>query len=272
MSAMNETHEVELLRRAWEALARSHLTLFKDMLAPDAKWYGVEDGQLCADRNAILDVIGRNLPGRLRGSIEEMIQDGPRVIVAFRPEQAAQVNRPLDEGIAYVVVTIRNGKIIEMKGCADRAAALAYSRGEGRNTGPLADCPPAPKFSVSPAEQRVTRLVPFVHVDDVERSIAFYQHLGFTVESLYEYQKRPVWAALQSEGAELMVTLDGDSVDPAGQGVLFYLYSHDLAALRDQLLAAGIEAGHIEDGTPGPSQEMRLTDPDGYVLMVAQTE
>jgi len=69
-----------------------------------------------------------------------------------------------------------------------------------------------------------------------------------------------------------MVSTDGDPIDPAGQGVLFYLYSSDLAAQREQLLGAGIDAGEIEDGTPGPHQQMQLTDPDGYVLMVAQTE
>jgi catechol 2,3-dioxygenase-like lactoylglutathione lyase family enzyme len=121
-----------------------------------------------------------------------------------------------------------------------------------------------------PPEHRVNRLIPFVHVEDVERSIAFYQHLGFTVQSIYKYRDRVVWAALESEGAELMVTTDGDPIDPAGQGVLFYLYSNDLAALRAQLLAAGIQAGEIEDGTPGPRQELRLTDPDDYVLMIAQ--
>lgn len=124
----------------------------------------------------------------------------------------------------------------------------------------------------APPEHRVTRMVPFVHVDDVERSIAFYQQLGFTVTSVYRYRERPVWAALESEGAELMVTLDGDPIDPAGQGVLFYLYAHNLAALRAQLIASGIDAGEIEDGAPGPSQEMSVTDPDGYRLMVAQIE
>ncbi len=270
MNAMNETHEVELLHRAWEAMAQGDLTVLENTLAPDAKWHGVEDGQFCASRNAILDVIGGNLPGRLQGTIEETIQDGPRVIVAFRPAQPAQVDRPLDEGIAYMVVTIRDGKITEMKGCTDRAAALAHGQSDGQPVSSVADGPRAPDLATSPTEHRVNRLVPFVHVGDVERSIAFYQHLGFTVESVYKYQERPVWAALQSEGAELMVTLDGDPIDPASQGVLFYLYSHDFAALRDQLLAAGIEAGRIEDGTPGPSQEIRLTDPDGYVLMVAQ--
>ncbi|HEY1687813.1 MAG TPA: nuclear transport factor 2 family protein [Solirubrobacteraceae bacterium] len=269
---MNETHEVGLLQRVWEAMAQGDLTLLEHMLAPDAEWHGVEDGQLCGNRNEILDVIARNLPGRLQGRIEETIQNGPRVIVAFRPERSAQVGRPLDGGIAYVVVTIREGKIIEMKGCADRAAAIAYSQNGERPASPTLDGPRAPDPATLPSEHRVNRLVPFVRVDDVGRSIAFYEHLGFTVESVYRYRERPVWAALESEGAELMVTLDGDPIDPAGQGVLFYLYARDLAALRVQLLAAGIEVGEIEDGSPGPSEEMRLADPDGYVLMVAQTE
>src|SRR5262249_16363262 len=126
---------------------------------------------------------------------------------------------------------------------------------------PHTDGPRAPDSMPAPPEHRVAGLIPFVHVEDVERSIAFYQHLGFTVTSIYKYRDCPVWAALQSGGAELMVTRDGDPIDPDGQGILFYLYSPDLAALRTQLLASGVEAGEIEDGTPGPRQEMKAIDP-----------
>ena len=132
--------------------------------------------------------------------------------------------------------------------------------------------PPDPD-SVPPAPaQRINGLIPFVHVEDVARSIAFYHQLGLTLASVYKYRGTPIWASLVSGPAELMVTTDGDPVDPAGQGVLFYLYSDDLPALREQLLAAGIAAGEIEDGTPGPKKQMQLTDPDGYVLMIAQND
>jgi hypothetical protein len=137
---------------------------------------------------------------------------------------------------------------------------------------PLIEGPGPPESVPSPPKQRVSGLVPFVHVEDVERSIAFYYHLGFIVASVYKYRGTSVWADLRSEEAELMVSTDGDSIDPADQGVLFYLYSDDLAALREQLIVDGIHVGEIVDGTPGPRQEMRLTDPDGYVLMVAQLE
>lgn len=136
---------------------------------------------------------------------------------------------------------------------------------------PILDGPRPPDSVPAPPEQRVTGLIPFVHVRDVARSIAFYHHLGFTVTSIYKYRGSPAWAELRSGDALLMVTT-GEPIDQAGQGVRFYLYSTDLAALRRQLLAAGIEAGEITDGAPGPREEMRLSDPDGYTLMVAQIE
>jgi ketosteroid isomerase-like protein len=125
---MGESPEIELVRRVWDALIQGGTEVLGDVFAPDARWYGVEDGQLCDGRKAIVDVMSRNLAGRLRGRIEETIQDGSRVLVAFRPEQPAQLDRPVDEGIAYMVVTIRDGQIVEMKGCADRSAAVSYAQ------------------------------------------------------------------------------------------------------------------------------------------------
>ena len=128
---MDDSPEIELVRRAWDALAQDGPEVLGEVLAPDAQWYGVEDGQLCEGRKAIIDVMSRNVAGRLRGTVEEIIQDGSRVIVAFRPEQPAQLDRSVDEGIAYMVVTVRDGHIVEMKGCADRSAAVSYTRSGG---------------------------------------------------------------------------------------------------------------------------------------------
>jgi hypothetical protein len=81
------------------------------------------------------------------------------------------------------------------------------------------------------------------------------------------------WCFLESpEGAQLMLARAFPPVDREGQGVLFYLYTHDLQALQTHLRAHGQAAGAIRDGTPGPRREMRLRDPDGYVLMVAERD
>ncbi len=118
----------------------------------------------------------------------------------------------------------------------------------------------------------VSGLVPFVHVADVERSIAFYALLGFTVHDTFEPHGEPVWASLVSEDARLMLAQASEPIDHRAQAVLFYLYARDLAGLRDHLVAHDLTPGVIIDGTPGPKQEMRVTDPDGYYLMVAQID
>src|SRR5690349_12901406 len=110
-------------------------------------------------------------------------------------------------------------------------------------------------------EHRVSRLIPFVRVVNVEHSVAFYERLGFEVHGTAKYKDALSWAAMRSGAAEIMFEGTHGPPDPEHQRVLFYLYSHDLAALRARLVADGIDAGPIEDGTPGPRQEMRVTDP-----------
>lgn len=170
-----------------------------------------------------------------------------------------------------MVVTIKDTKITELKGCAHRAVAMSYAQTGQAPAAPATFGVQPPETEIEPPEQRVDRLVPFVQVANVERSVAFYHHLGVTPKSIYKFRDLLAWAALESDGAEVMFQRS-DPIDHEHQGILFYLYSHDLAALRKQLLAAGIEAGEIEDGSPGPRQEMRVVDPDGYVLMIAQIE
>jgi hypothetical protein len=50
-----------------------------------------------------------------------------------RPQKDRSL-RPADERQSglYMVVTIRDGQIVEMKGCADRAVVLSYVQADGR--------------------------------------------------------------------------------------------------------------------------------------------
>jgi ketosteroid isomerase-like protein len=273
MTPVSDSPDIDLLHRAWEAIMRGDLGFVESVLAPDAKWRALEDGPWnCEDRATIIDVMQGNLARGLRGRIEETVQDGPRVMVAFRPDPSRRAGESRAGALAYMVVTVRDGKIVEMKGCANRAAATSYMHTGVVPDAETLDTVRPPDLVPAPAEQRVSHLVPFVRVGDVERSAAFYEQLGFIATSVFAPRGRLVWAALESEGAELMLSGPGEPIDAEREGVLFYLYAHDLSALRDQLIAAGVPAGEIEDGTPGPREEMRVIDPDGYVLMVAQIE
>jgi catechol 2,3-dioxygenase-like lactoylglutathione lyase family enzyme len=90
------------------------------------------------------------------------------------------------------------------------------------------------------AGDRVSDLVPFVHVADVDRSVAFYERLGF--EMLHELvpEDRRVWAFLERGDARLMVAEADAPVDAGAQAVLFYLYTRDLDGLRAHLLDSGV--------------------------------
>lgn len=260
---------IALLYRVWDALAVGDLGVLEATLAPDAKWRAIDDGPWnCENRADIMRVMRQNLAHGLDGRIEETVPYSERIVVAFRPSEAWHGDRPLEDGIAYVVVTVHDGAITEMKGCATRASAEEYAT-TGRTSAPHVNRVRPPEVVTSPPPQRVSRLIPFVHVTDVERSITWYRHLGFVATEIFTPAGQLNWASLVSGKAELMLQRAFSRVTDPG-AIVFWLYSHDLAVLRDQLVAAGVSAGAIVDGTPGPRQQMELTDPDGYTVMVAQ--
>jgi catechol 2,3-dioxygenase-like lactoylglutathione lyase family enzyme len=121
----------------------------------------------------------------------------------------------------------------------------------------------------------VVDLVPFILVADVERSIPFYEALGFDVIKRYEPTDRLEFAGLEAtSSAKVMLARVEDgaetSEDARSSGFL-YLYTSDLEGLRATLLEAGHEAGEIEDGPgPGPNRQMCVRDPDGHGHMVAE--
>src|SRR5690349_5204041 len=91
------------------------------------------------------------------------------------------------------------------------------------------------------------QLVPMVSVADVERSIAFYRHLGFEVGNTFatEGASKPTWAWLSSGDAQLMLACAADPIVPDEQRVLFYLYTDDVAMAQASLADAGLDPGKI---------------------------
>jgi hypothetical protein len=177
--------EIALLHRVWNARAAGDLSVLEAALAPDAKWRGIDDGPWnCENRADIMHVLRQNLAHGLDGRIEATIPFGERIVVAFRPSEAWHSDRPLDDGIAYVVITVHDSAITEMKGCATRASAEDYAT-TGCTSAPNINPVRPPDVVTSPPPQRVSRLTPFVHVTDVECSIDWFGHLGFVVTEVF---------------------------------------------------------------------------------------
>ncbi len=129
-------------------------------------------------------------------------------------------------------------------------------------------------------------VVPFVHVVNVEESIAFYERLGLTCTQRLEFGGETGWAWLTAGTGDLMLSRASGAIDAGVQAVLLYMYSDDVRALRERLIAGGVEAcgkpgewraqsrrGQVfEVGTPHymPEGELRVHDPDGYVVLIGQ--
>lgn len=129
-----------------------------------------------------------------------------------------------------------------------------------------------------PGDTSISGLVPMIHVEDVERSAAFYRLLGFEIGNYVPPAGPKHWAWLYSgnagdwkRGPNLMVTRSSHAIDSDAQEVLLYLYAHDLKAVREVLLTNGVAAGEIRYPEYLPDGEFRVADPDGYTLMIAQS-
>jgi catechol 2,3-dioxygenase-like lactoylglutathione lyase family enzyme len=121
----------------------------------------------------------------------------------------------------------------------------------------------------------VVDLVPFIFVTDVERSIRFYELLGFAVVKRYQPGGRLEFAGLEATSSAKVMLARVNEVPDTGPDAptpgFLYLYTSDLEALRGRLVAAGHHADEIEDGPgPGPNRQMCVHDPDDHGHMVAE--
>lgn len=125
----------------------------------------------------------------------------------------------------------------------------------------------------------IDALTAYAHVADVARSVEFYGRLGLELQSSHESEGTLVWALVARPGdtprdsdARLMLALASGPVDAGDQAVLFYCWTPDVQGLHDELAAAGIAVGDVTHPFYMPAGELRLEDPDGYVLLVGQLD
>jgi hypothetical protein len=143
----------------------------------------------------------------------------------------------------------------------------------------------------------VHRVVPFAHVADVQASLDFYSLLGFAAVSTQpDHAGALAWAWAQSVNpktvlapAAIMFARASGPINPAEQAVLFYMHCRNVGALRVHLLASGVrDGGAFASAQHSPpvcrmafsithppymqEGELRVHDPDGYVILIGQCE
>ena len=122
-------------------------------------------------------------------------------------------------------------------------------------------------------QAQVMGLITMAHVASVQNSIDFYKLLGMELRGSLKASDGDLrWAHIARERAHLMLARASAPVSAEQQAVLFYLYSPHLATLREHLIAAGVRVSSITYPDYMPKGEIRMEDPDGYVLLIGQAE
>jgi hypothetical protein len=98
---------------------------------------------------------------------------------------------------------------------------------------------------------------PTLHVADVEQSLRFYARLGFETKRTDAEGGQIDWARAQCEDGALMFNRAEERVDLEQQAVVFYMYTPDLPALREQLLGSGVEVSPVRYPDYLPNGESR---------------
>jgi catechol 2,3-dioxygenase-like lactoylglutathione lyase family enzyme len=128
---------------------------------------------------------------------------------------------------------------------------------------------------------RVGYSVPMLRVKDVERSVGFYESLGFKCTSMMRgeggvatwanlscFRGKPEELTTENESAAVMVSLGWEGSGDPGQGASLYVFSKDIEGLRADLMGQGVEVTEIVPRPWMPKGEMELRDPDGWKVLV----
>jgi catechol 2,3-dioxygenase-like lactoylglutathione lyase family enzyme len=109
---------------------------------------------------------------------------------------------------------------------------------------------------------------PMMHVADIERSIRFYELLGFEIVDTDRCQPLG-WARMHCEGGAVMFLRAENPVNASAHSVMLVMYTPDLAGLREQLLAGSVKVPPVKYPEYMPSGEINLSDHDGNIVVIA---
>jgi uncharacterized glyoxalase superfamily protein PhnB len=117
-----------------------------------------------------------------------------------------------------------------------------------------------------------TSLVPSFTVDDLQRSIAFYDALGFSVEERWEDQGTLLGVMLRAGNHRIGLSQDDWKKGrdrKKGVGMRLFIGTPNVDEVAARAKAAGITLDSEPHDTEWKSRAFEVTDPSGFLLTVS---
>lgn len=129
MSEQNKS----LIRRAYEAYSRGDIAKLLDIIDPGLEWTYLDpsvadpEPQTCQGREQLQWALQGQAERGLRSEVEEMAASGDKVmVIVHTPGTGRQRVRQADNR-NFLVLTLRQGRVIAMRACRDRAEARDFA-------------------------------------------------------------------------------------------------------------------------------------------------
>jgi len=129
VAAMSESEEAmqDIARTIRVALESADLSAFSDLLDPDVHW-GAPNARrpACRNRDQVLTWYQRGKESGTRAHVSEVEVRGNRVLVGLRVSNR-DVSNPGAETARWQVLTVRNGRVVDIVGFDDRDQAVTHA-------------------------------------------------------------------------------------------------------------------------------------------------
>ena len=116
--------------------------------------------------------------------------------------------------------------------------------------------------------------VPTLTADDLDRSVRFYEGLGFTITEKMEEEGKVLGVMMDAGGSTLGISQDDFAKGKErvkGVGMRLYLETdQDIETLANQAIQAGIRLDQGPAPLPWGPMGFTVTDPDGFRLTISK--
>jgi ketosteroid isomerase-like protein len=121
---------VALIRQAYAAYARGDTAAMLDLVHPDLEWTYLDLSdtdprpQVCHGRGELAAALAQQTERGLLSHLEEVIGHGDKIVATVRTPGADAYRARQSDDRDYTLFTVRDGRIVALRDCRDRADAL----------------------------------------------------------------------------------------------------------------------------------------------------